>query len=65
MQSLAQTQMLLQNVWADNYHEFGEFVPDNNAFNFPVTEGLFTRNIDLSRLPPVGMPLRFPDIIGN
>lgn len=51
MKSLAQTQILLQNVWADNYHQFGEFVPDNSSFNFPASQDLFTRNLDLSRLP--------------
>ena len=50
MQSLAQTQLLLQNVWSDNYHQFGEFVPENNTFNFPPSQDLFTRNLDLSRL---------------
>ena len=50
MQSLAQTQLLLQNVWAENYHQFGEFVPDNTNFNFPVSQDLFTHNVDLSRL---------------
>eukprot|EP00095_Tigriopus_kingsejongensis_P010168 maker-scaffold202_size261857-snap-gene-0.14 protein:Tk10168 transcript:maker-scaffold202_size261857-snap-gene-0.14-mRNA-1 annotation:"hypothetical protein CGI_10009091" len=62
MQSLAQTQMLLQNVWAENYHEFGEFIPDNSAFNFPPAQDLFTRNIDLSRLP-VGIPMQFPETL--
>ena len=70
MQSLAQTQLLLQNVWAENYHDFGEFVPDNLAFNFPTTQDLFTRNMDLSRLQtPVvsnpNMPMKFPDVIGK
>ena len=70
MQSLAQTQLLLQNVWAENYHDFGEFVPDNLAFNFPTTQDLFTRNMDLSRLqtpvvPNSNMPMKFPDVIGK
>ena len=68
MQSLAQTQLLLQNVWAENYHDFGEFVPDNLAFNFPTTQDLFTRNMDLSRLPAPAaatMPMKFPDVLGK
>ncbi len=63
MKNLAHAQKLLENVWMNNYHEFGEFNPDNTAFNFPVTQDLFTRNIDLSALsvedsvvPPVLPP---------
>jgi hypothetical protein len=71
MQSLAQTQMLLENVWVENYHDFGEFNPDNSAFNFPPSQDLFTRNVDLSTLTPpppppmVGMPMKFPDEIAS
>ena len=49
LKSFVNTQMLLQNVWADNYHEFGEFQPDDSSFNFPATQSLFTANMDLSR----------------
>ena len=66
MQSLAQTQILLQNVWAENSHQFGEFVPDNAAFNFPPSRDLFTMNVDLSRLnASPGMTMKFPDFEGT
>ena len=70
MQSLAHTQLLLRNVWADNYHQFGEFIPDNAAFNFPPAQDLFTRNVDLSRLlqqedKQAWVPIRFPDLKGE
>ncbi len=63
MQSIAQTQLLLRNVWADNYHQFGEFIPsDNNVFNhFPTAQDLFTRNMDLSWLEPDPSFNRLPD----
>ena len=54
MQSLAQTQMLLENVWAENYHDFGEFsrqsqLLDHSSFNVPLTRDLFGHvNGDLS-----------------
>ncbi len=67
MQSLAQTQLLLRNVWADNYHQFGEFIPvDNTAFNhFPATPDLFTRNVDLSMLEQDHQFLKLPDFFGE
>ena len=57
MQSLAQTQMLLENVWAENYHDFGEFsrqsqLLDHSSFNVPLTRDLFGHvNGDLSNFP--------------
>ena len=57
MQSLAQTQMLLENVWAENYHDFGEFsrqsqLMDHSSFNVPLTRDLFGHvNGDLSNFP--------------
>lgn len=57
MQSLAQTQMLLENVWVENYHDFGEFsrqrqLLDHTAFNVPLTRDLFGHvNGDLSNFP--------------
>ena len=57
MQSIAQTQMLLENVWAENYHDFGEFsrqsqLLDHSSFHVPLTRDLFGHvNGDLSSFP--------------
>ena len=49
--------MLLENVWVENYHDFGEFsrqrqLLDHTAFNVPLTRDLFGHvNGDLSNFP--------------